>query len=61
MIFVIFTDSLCLVGWQGEDVAEATAAGDDCLANLYKEDFERSVPDHVIALVITCVSLFSLN
>jgi hypothetical protein len=34
-------------------------AGDDCLANLYKEDFECSVPDHVIALVITCVSLLS--
>jgi hypothetical protein len=28
----------------------------DCLAALYRQDFERTVPDHVIALVITCVS-----
>ena len=27
----------------------------DCLAALYSQDFERTVPDHVIALVITCV------
>jgi hypothetical protein len=31
--------------------------GDDCLINLYKEDFECSVSDYVIALIITCVSL----
>ena len=28
----------------------------DCLAALYRQDFERTVPDHVVALVITCVS-----
>ena len=28
----------------------------DSLAALYREDFERTVPDHVIALVMTCVS-----
>ena len=33
--------------------------GEDCLANLYKNDFRSTVPDHVIALVMTCVSFFS--
>ena len=28
----------------------------DCLAALYRQDFEHMVPDHVIALVMTCVS-----
>jgi hypothetical protein len=28
----------------------------DCLADLYRQDFEHVVPDHVIALVMTCVS-----
>ena len=30
----------------------------DCLAVLYRQDFERVVPDHVIALVMTCVSTY---
>jgi hypothetical protein len=31
----------------------------DCLAALYRQDFEHMVPDHVIALVMTCVSTSS--
>jgi hypothetical protein len=27
----------------------------DCLAALYRQDFEHTVPDHAIALVLTCV------
>lgn len=28
----------------------------DCLAAIFRQDFERVVPDHAIALVMTCVS-----
>jgi len=28
----------------------------DCLASLFHQDFEHTVPDNVIALVMTCVS-----
>lgn len=31
----------------------------DCLASLYRQDFEHTVPDHTIALVLTCASTFS--
>jgi hypothetical protein len=31
--------------------------GKDCLAALYRQDFEHTVPDHAIALVVTCVSI----
>ncbi|KAF8799595.1 hypothetical protein BYT27DRAFT_7217631, partial [Phlegmacium glaucopus] len=30
-------------------------ADNDCLANLFPEDFEQTVPDHVIALVMTTI------
>lgn len=28
----------------------------DCLAAHFRQDFERTIPDHAIALVLTCVS-----
>lgn len=31
--------------------------GDDCLASLFPKDFERTIPDHAFALLLTCVSL----
>lgn len=30
--------------------------GDDCLASLFPKDFERTIPDHAFALLLTCVS-----
>jgi hypothetical protein len=38
-------------------ISEFFYSDKNCLAALYRQDFEHVVPDHVIALVMTCVSI----